>query len=152
MNVEIQAALNVADETDSFLQITDIIYDKEAEQGYSSLNNAEQTIFLVDQFLKEMENGGFCVFIRHETGALCEQTLAALERIKAKKAQALLANVLSLFKKPLSTDEDERAEQLESVQSDYYDELNELDEQYYEEDENLIFLTLKYVTEHIKEF
>jgi len=28
MNMEIQAALDVADETDSFLQITDVIYDK----------------------------------------------------------------------------------------------------------------------------
>ncbi len=29
--MEIQAALDVADETDSFLQITDVIYDKESE-------------------------------------------------------------------------------------------------------------------------
>lgn len=152
MNVEIQAALSVADETDSFLQITDIIYTKESEQGYSSLNVAEQTVFLLDQFLKEMENGGFCVFIRHETGALCEATLDALERIKAKKSHALLQQVLGLFKQPLHTDEDERAEQLENVQSDYYDELNELDEQYYDADENLVFLTLKYVSAHIKEF
>ena len=39
--MEIQAALDVADETDSFLQITDVIYDK-AENGYDSLNEAEK--------------------------------------------------------------------------------------------------------------
>lgn len=150
--MEIQAALDVADETDAFLQITDVIYDKEADNGYTSLKQSEQTIFLIDQFLKEMENGGFCLFIRHESGAYTQSTLEALERIKAKATHELLTKVLSLFKAEIKADEDERVEQLEAVESEHYDELMELDEQYYESTENLVALTLKYVANNIKEF
>ena len=60
MNMEIQAALDVADETDSFLQITDVIYDKESEMGYDSLTEAEKTVYCIDQLLSEMENSLIC--------------------------------------------------------------------------------------------
>lgn len=150
--MEIQAALDVADETDSFLQITDVVYDKEADNGYTSLRQSEQTIFLIDQFLKKMENGGFCLFIRHETGVYAQQTLDALERIKAKSTKALLQQVLDFFKVDIKEDEDERSDQLEAVESDHYDDLMALDEQYYDSTENVVALTLKYVANNIKEF
>ncbi len=88
--MEIQAALDVADETDSFLQITDVIYEKESEAGYDALTESEKTVFCIDGLLREMENGGFVQFFHHDVGALAADTLESLERIKAKGIEVVV--------------------------------------------------------------
>src|SRR5690606_23657558 len=107
MSMEIQAALEMADETDSFLQITDVVYEKEAEVGYDRLKETEKTIYCIDGLLREMENGGFVQFFRQQAGNYSEDTLIALESIKARESYAFLKEMLDYFpdSKP-PTDED----------------------------------------------
>ena len=151
--MEIQAALDVADETDSFLQITDVIYDKEAESGFEALTDAEKTVFCIDNLLKEMENGGFVQFIHHETGAYTEETLEALERIKAKGTYSLLERLIALFDgKKIPKDEDERIQMFDHIESEHADDIAELDDRFYDVGENLVGLTLLFVSKNLKEF
>ncbi|MCD8520982.1 MAG: DMP19 family protein [Saccharospirillaceae bacterium] len=151
--MEIQAALDVADETDSFLQITDVIYDKEADSGFEALTDAEKTVFCIDMLLKEMENGGFVQFIHHEAGAYAEETLEALERIKAKGTHAVLERFLDLFDgEKIPRDEDERVEMFDQIESEHADEIAELDDRFYDVGENLVGLTLLFVSKNLKEF
>jgi len=151
--MEIQAALDVADETDSFLQITDVIYDKEADVGYESLNEAEKTVFCIDQLLREMENGGFVQFIHHEAGALAEETLESLERIKAKVSCELLNKVIDLFPdRVVPADEDDRIEIFDQVESEFADEIAALDDRFYDSGENLVEMTLRFVQKNLREF
>lgn len=153
MNMEIQAALDVADETDSFLQITDVIYDKQSEQGYGNMTESEQTVFCIDGFLREMENGGFVQFFHHEAGALSADTLAALERIKSKECHGLLDKVLGFFEaRQVPSDEDDRIEAFDSIQDEFSDEISALDEKYFELTENIVALTLSFVSKHLKDF
>jgi len=153
MNMEIQAALDVADETDSFLQITDVIYAKESDEGYDALNEAEKTVFCIDGLLREMENGGFVQFIHHEVGALAEDTLEALERVKAKETSALMGRLIEFFDdRVVPADEDERIEIFDQVESEYADEIAELDDRFYDSGENLVEMTLRYVARNLKEF
>lgn len=153
MHMEIQAALDVADETDSFLQITDVIYDKEEEQGYDALNLVEKTVFCLDQLLREMENGGFVQFFHHEAGARAEDTLESLERIKAKASAGLLDQVINLFEgRQIPEDEDQRRETFDQIESEQADNIVELDDRFYDSGENLVELTLKYVQKNLKEF
>lgn len=153
MNMEIQAALDVADETDSFLQITDVIYDKEADVGYDALSASEKTVFCIDGLLREMENGGFSQFVHHDIGAHVEDTLQALVNIKSKEVSAHVEKLLSLFEgKSVPLDEDERIDLFDSIESEHTDVISALDDAYYDTSENLVALTLTYVTRNLKEF
>ena len=60
MNMDIQAALDVADETDAFLQITDVIYDKEADDGYDALSVGEENGLLHRQSAEGNGERGVC--------------------------------------------------------------------------------------------
>ncbi|MAG42988.1 MAG: hypothetical protein CMH95_01605 [Oceanospirillaceae bacterium] len=153
MNMEIQAALDVADETDSFLQITDVIYDKEAESGYDSLNEAEKTVFCLDQLLREMENGGFVQFVHHEAGAKAEDTLEALERIKAPVSAGLLDQIIDLFPdRNVPSDEDDRIDAFDNIESEHADKIAALDDRFYDSGENLVGFTLRFVQKNLREF
>ena len=147
--MEIQAALDVADETDSFLQITDVIYDKEADQGYESLSQSEKVVFCIDHLLREMENGGFVQFIHHEAGAKTEDTLLALETIKAKETHWL---VDFFDNRQVPSDEDERIELFDQIESEHADAIAELDDRFYDAGENLVEMTLKFVAKNLKDF
>lgn len=152
MSMEIQAALDVGDETDSFLQLTDAIYDKEAEVGYAALKPLEQVVFCMDGLLKEMENGGFTQFFRQEAGKYAADTLNALEQIKAKTSAALLAQVLDFFPNgEAPSDEDERVELFDQIESEHGDEISDLDDRFYDSGENLVAMTLLYVQRNLKE-
>lgn len=153
MSMEIQAALDVADETDSFLQITDVIYDKEADFGYNDLSASEKVIYCIDNLLREVENGGFVQFFRQEAGSYAKDTLTALEAIKAKESQTIFQSVLELFpNNQVPTDEDARIELFEDIESEYSDTLSKLDEQFHETGENLVALSLNYVQKNLKNF
>jgi hypothetical protein len=153
MNMEIQAALDVADETDSFLQITDVIYDKETEVGYDALSEAEKTVFCVDGLLREMENGGFVQFFHHEVGAHAEDTLEALERVKAKEIYPLLERLIGFFEgRRVPADEDERIAMFDQIESEYSDEIVEIDDRFYDCTENLVGLTLTFVAKNLRDF
>ncbi len=151
--MEIQAALDVADETDSFLQITDVIYEKEEESGYDSLNDAERTVFCIDQFLREMENGGFVQFFHHEAGYRAEDTLSALDNIKAKISHQLLDQVINLFPgRAVPEDEDARIDEFDRIESEHADDIAGLDDRFYDSGENLVGMTLRYVQRNLREF
>lgn len=151
--MEIQAALDVADETDSFLQISDVIYEKESEVGYDDLNEAEKTVYCLDQLLREMENGGFVQFIHHEAGARAEDTLEALERIKAKTSAEVLARIISLFDGgKVPADEDDRIDAFDQIESEHADEIASLDDRFYDSGENLVEMTLRFVQKNLRDF
>lgn len=153
MNMEIQAALDVADETDSFLQITDVIYDKEADEGYDKLTDAEKTVFCIDGLLREMENGGFSQFFYHDMGALASDTLDALKNIKSRDAVELMDQLLDMFdSREVPGDEDARIKVFEEIESDHADTVAALDDAYYDSVENLVGLTLAYVSRNLKHF
>lgn len=153
MNMEIQAALDVADETDSFLQITDVIYEKVASNGYQALNDSEKTVYCIDQLLREMENGGLVQFIHHESGAYAVDTLDALSRIRAQVSHDLMQQLINFFPDSLvPADEDDRIDIFDRIEAECTDEIAALDDEYYESGENLVELTLKYVQKNLKSF
>lgn len=153
MNMEIQAALDVADETDSFLQITDVIYDKEADFGYDALSHSEKVVFCIDHLLREMENGGFVQFIHHDAGAKTDDTLLALEAIKAKETHKLLDRLVDFFSdRRVPADEDERIELFDHIESEHADDIAELDDRFYDAGENLVEMTLRFVAKNLKDF
>jgi hypothetical protein len=153
MNMEIQAALEVADETDAFLQITDVIFDREAEMGYPNLTRGEKTVYCIDCLSREMENGGFAQLFHHDTGALSADMLEALELIRAKNSYDVVLQVVNFFPNgDIPADEDERIEIFDQISSELVDEIAECDDRFHDAGENLVELTLKYVAKNRAEF
>lgn len=152
MNMEIQAALDAGDETDSFLQITDVIYDKEADLGYDALSEAEKTVYCIDGLSREMENGGFAQFFRQQAGTHAQDTLDALERIRAKESAALLKQMLAFFEGDLPANEDDRQDRFDHIESEHADDIAALDDRFYDAGENLVALTLTFVQKNLKGF
>ena len=153
MNLEIQAALEVADETDAFLQITDVIFDREAEIGYDKLSSAEKTIYCIDSLSREMDNGGFSQLFHHDTGALCGDIIVALESIRAKNSLAVVQEVVNFFPDgQVPEDEDEREQAFEKISNEWFDEIAQCDDRFHDAGENLVALTLVFVTKNLSQF
>jgi hypothetical protein len=153
MNMEIQAALEVADETDAFLQITDVIFDREAEVGYENLSNAEKAVYCIDSLSREMENGGFGQLFHHDSGGLCLDMLEALEQIKAKNTHEILQKMVNFFPNgEVPKDEDDRIEVFDQFALELVDEIAECDDRFHDTGENLIELTLKFVAKNTAQF
>lgn len=153
MNMEIQAALDVADETDAFLQITDVIFDREAELGYEDLSSAEKTVYCIDCLSREMENGGFGQLFHHDAGGLFLDMLEALEQIRAKNTLAVMQQILDFFPRSIiPNDEEERIDTFDQLASELVDEIAECDDRFHDAGENLIELTLKFVAKNLSQF
>lgn len=153
MNLEIQAALEVADETDAFLQITDVIYDREADIGYESLTPTEKTVYCIDGLSRAMENGGFSLLFNHETGALCSDILDGLEKIRAKNSMKVVQQVVNFFPEgQVPIDEDERSEAYDSLSNEWFDEIAQCDDRFHDAGENLVELTLTFVSKNLSDF
>lgn len=153
MNMEIQAALDIADETDAFLQITDVVFNREAELGFANLTRAEKTVFCIDCLSREMENGGFGQLFHHDAGALCADMLEALEQIRAKNSYEVVQKMVSFFPNgEVPVDEGERIDTFDQLASELVDEIAECDDQFHDAGENLVELTLKFVAKNISLF
>jgi hypothetical protein len=153
MNMEIQAALDVADETDAFLQITDVIFGREAELGFADLTKAEKTVYCIDCLSREMENGGFGQLFHHDSGALCINMLEALEQIRAKNTGEVVQKMVNFFPNgEIPIGEDERINAFDQLASELVDEIAECDDRFHDAGENLIELTLKFVAKNLSQF
>jgi hypothetical protein len=153
MNMEIQAALEVADETDAFLQITDVIFNKKDDIGYANLSAAEKSVYCIDSLSREMENGGFGQLFHHDSGALIQDMLEALEKIRAKNTSNIVRKIVGYFPNSrVPSDENERMEVFDSLAAERVDEIAECDDRFHKVGENLIELTLKFVAKNVSEF
>jgi hypothetical protein len=153
MNMEIQAALEVADETDAFLQITDVIFNKKDDIGYADLSAAEQSVYCIDSLSREMENGGFGQLFHHDSGALIHDMLEALKKIRAKNTYDVVRKIVDYFpSSAVPSDENERMEIYDSLANERVDEIAECDDRFHKVGENLIELTLKFVAKNVNEF
>jgi hypothetical protein len=153
MNMEIQAALEVADETDAFLQITDVIFEREAEHGFADLTKAEKTVYCIDCLSREMENGGFGQLFHHDAGALCVDMLEALELIRAKNSHEVVLKMVSFFpNSEVPIGEDDRIDTFDQLASELVDEIAECDDRFHDAGENLVELTLKYAAKNVSQF
>lgn len=153
MSMEIQAALNVADETDAFLQITDVIFDREANVGYENLTGTEKSVYCIDSLSREMENGGFGQLFHHDSGALIQDMLEALEKIRAKNTHVVVQQIVDFFpESKVPSDEEQRIDTFDQLASELVDEIAECDDRFHDAGENLVELTLKFVAKNVSDF
>jgi hypothetical protein len=115
------------------------------DEEITALPEEKLIIYCIGLLEAEINNGGFFQYFENTEGILAEQTLNYLEEINAPVATRLFRKAISIFSPLPATDEDSWYEKLEEVEASYESELNALDEEYYEEVENLAALTIIYL-------
>ena len=147
-----QAALELPDETDAFLQISDIIFDKESAFGYEKFTDAEKAFYCIDGFIRGMGNGGVAQFF-YDYGHHSQDTKIALESVKAEQAQTLFSKALGCFPDgAVPTDSHDREQLVAGLEEEHGDLWSNLSDSFYDAETELIKLTLKFVNSNLKGF
>ena len=136
------------------IQLQKMVVDNEGLDYLQVFNHSDgRKIYCIDSLSREMENGGFGQLFHHDTGAYCLDILEALAQIRAKKSLAIFQQVVDLFPNGhVPTDEDERIEIFDQLSSELVDEIAQCDDRFYDAGENLVELTLKFVTKNVAQF
>lgn len=117
------------------------------------LSPAEKVFFLVQELEMEVNNGGFSQYFFNSSGRFCLDAPAALREIGAAYTAQLVEQALGLFGADLPHDPDALAEALDERITDEIDEqLNELDNDFYEYKDDLGGLTYNYIMAHKNDF
>lgn len=134
-----------------FVQILEIIQEKcSYGENLEKLTNGEKTIFLISEVEGEVNNGGFDQYFYNSSGANAKEAITAFGDIGAKFTASLLANAKDIYKNGITNDG--RNEPEVDLTEDQTKKLNELDNKFYEYNDKLGDLQIKYITNHIGEF
>lgn len=150
MNVEIQAALNLPDETDAYLQISDIVYDQYSKEGFDQLSEQERTFFCVDTLIRAITNGGITQFLYESGDKQFTSTLSALSVIGAHKASKLLGDLYKHIGNALPEDSESRSDFVDNLEIS--DELSNVEDRLFAMETELMKLSLQFVGKFRKAF
>ncbi|MCP5334876.1 MAG: DUF4375 domain-containing protein [Oceanospirillaceae bacterium] len=153
MNLDIQAALDLPDETDAFLQISDILFEKHSAVGYDGLTQSEKVFYCIDGFVRGMGNGGISQFFYDEAGVHASDAVLAFEAVKAGKIKQLLEQALACFPDTsIPADDDARDDLVSSLEENYSEEWSAMTDVFFQNEAELIKATLAYVGKNLKNF
>ena len=148
----IDSILEMDDFDDAIMEMDDYLAGR-FEDEPDSLSEPEKNVLFVLDFEKEINNGGFSQFFWNSTGNFAQETLLALNAIKAEKTYILLAKAISVF--PNSNVEKNRA-----ARRDIIDEIgdqaeplwNSLNKSFYKYEDDITVLILQYIKANKKNF
>lgn len=105
------------------------IQDKQSKLGIKGLNDNERQLFLVDELLTEVNNGGFDQYFTNSSGKEWNETATILEKLQLNFLADLGKRAYVIYKSNKSED-------------DKLDELNELDNEFYQMEYDEIYKKL----------
>ena len=130
-----------------------ILLDKEERKGLDAFTRGERFVAAVQGMSREVNNGGWDQFFRNSSGALAFDLVPALEAMGSKENLSMAQRALGRFGRPASLGEDDRWSHLESVRGDDDDNpWEDLDDEFYENPEDLEAMTLRYIASRFAEF
>lgn len=139
-NMDIDDIWNLTDRN-SFVIAMNAWIDRKCSGGtnFNKLTEEEQTIFVVDSFAREVNNGGFEQFLFNSSGAFYGLLLSSLKSVGADDIINIYQEVLKNFPDELPQDEDLRDEILYKVLNDELSiQLLECDKLFYNIEESII--------------
>lgn len=130
-----------------------VLLDKEERKGLAAFSQAERYVYAVQGMMREVNNGGWSQFFFNSSGELAPDLVPALQAIGAPRNLSIAKRALQLYGKPASLGADDRARQLARVTRDGEDNPWEaLEDEFYENPEDLDTLLLRFIAEHPAEF
>jgi hypothetical protein len=113
-----------------------------------------QRLFYLNQNLeREVNNGGFNQYFINSSGDYAHETLGSLKAIGADITAKLLQKAIDQFpNKKVPQDRDERIELVEQIEEIANEVWEELEQKFFEYNDDLNSLNLDYVSQHKSEF
>jgi len=134
------------DYLESFL---DRFFDRLEQVGFENLNEIEKTFICVWSLQGEVDNGGFDQWLFNSSGNWALETILGLHRIGAEATAKMVEKVISLFPGgPPPKDIDKRREIMESIPEKTSAIWNEIDDQFYKNNDDIEGLLSKYIKEN----
>jgi hypothetical protein len=78
-------------------KVSEAVWAREANHGFSSLTEPEQTFLCVWSLEAEVNNGGFAQFFANSSGDYASATPGALQRVGAPEMAALVVRAMEVF-------------------------------------------------------
>ena len=112
-----------------------------------------QKLFYYNQDLeREINNGGFSQYFSNTSGDNAHETVLSLKAIGADKTADILQKAIDQFpNKTVPKDRDKRTEIVEEIEETADEVWSDLDQKFYEYEDDLNTLNIEYVRKH-KEF
>ena len=119
------------------------------EVGFDGLHPAARLLFCLVELDQEVQNGGFIQYLSNSSGDRAGPTRAALETLGATQSLALLDEVIARIG-PKSADPDRgvRATVIDDLGEEEYDEIDELNDAYYEDPDGLFAAIVEHCRGH----
>ena len=148
---EVMAHRGDADDAELDANIGFILLDKEERRGLASFSPPERHVYAVEGMSREVNNGGFGQFFLNSSGELAYDLVPALEAMGSRRNLSIARRALERFGRPASLDEAARHAHLEELCSDS-DPWSDLDEEFYENPEDVEKLILDYIGRNLAAF
>jgi hypothetical protein len=145
MTGRIDEILAIEDPTQFAIALSDHVFGRDAPAGFAGLTEAEQTVYCIAGLERDVNNGGFEQFFINSAGDQARETVAALRRIGADHTAGLLERAMAPFGPAgPSPDWQERGRQVKQVRSGAKPLWRELDDAFYEYQDDLTGLLRDY--------
>ena len=142
--------LNSEDTNGSIIELDNFISELcDYGDDFSKLTEEQKLFYLNQNLEREINNGGFNQFFSNSAGDNSHETIVSLKAVGAYKTADILQKAIDQFPgSKVPKDMDERTEILEQIEVAADGVWSELDEQFYEYEDDLNTLNLAYVKEH----
>jgi hypothetical protein len=146
-----EIALLLNNDSKKIIRIGEIIGKKiKKRDNFEELNEFEKTFIFIDIFENHTTDGGFETFFWNTAGQFSHEILEAYEKIGAKNTASIMYDSFLLFGEiPIPKNTDVRREILSKINPNSW--IN-LDEKYYNCDDNIVLLVLDFIKNNTKYF
>ena len=146
-----EIALLLNNDSDKIIRIGEIISKKiKKRDHFENLNEFEKTFIFIDIFENHTTDGGFETFFWNTAGQFSHEILEAYEKIGAKNTASIIYDSFLLFGEiPIPKNTDMRREILSKINTNSW--IN-LDEKYYNCNDNIVLLVLEFIKNNTKYF
>ena len=146
-----EIALLLNNDSEKIIRIGEIIGKKIKKiDNFEELNEFEKTFIFIDIFENHTTDGGFETFFWNTAGQFSHEILEAYEKIGAKNTASIMYDSFLLFGEiPIPKNTDVRREILSKINPNSW--IN-LDEKYYNCNDNIVLLVLDFIKNNTKYF
>lgn len=145
--------LNSEDINGSIIELDNFIGELcDYGDDFSKLTDHQKLFYLNQNLEREINNGGFKQYFCNSSGDNAHETVLSLKAIGADKTAEILQKAIDQFpNKTVPKDRDERNEIVEEIEEAADEVWNDLDQMFYEYEDDLNSLNIEYVRKY-KEF
>ena len=146
-----EIALLLNNDSEKIIRIGEIIGKKiKKRDNFEELNEFEKTFIFIDIFENHTTDGGFETFFWNTAGQFSHEILEAYEKIGAENTASIMYDSFLLFGEiPIPKNTDVRREILSKINPNSW--IN-LDEKYYNCNDNIVLLVLDFIKNNTKYF